>query len=92
MKPSEKIKSAELSSAKELSEITGIHINTLFKWHKTRPELFDIIVRGAAAKVDKNSDDIFKWLYFAPSSPVKPSKAEEIKKWWGKVKLLELDK
>lgn len=32
------------------------------------------------------TEEIMHCLFYAPSSPVKPNKAEEIKIWWGKYK------
>ncbi len=48
MKPSEKCKAAGLKSLLELSEITGESVQTLINWHKNKPRLFNVVLRGAA--------------------------------------------
>lgn len=50
MKPSEKCKAAGLKSLAELSEISGESVQTLNNWHKNKPKLFDLVLRGAVVK------------------------------------------
>ncbi|NOY72178.1 MAG: hypothetical protein GXP14_07340 [Gammaproteobacteria bacterium] len=50
MKPSEKCKASGLKSLSELSEISGTSVQTLNNWHKNKPILFDLVLRGAVAK------------------------------------------
>jgi hypothetical protein len=50
MKPSEKCKSAGLKSLAELAEISGESVQTLNNWHKHKPKLFDLVLRGAVVK------------------------------------------
>jgi len=50
MKPSEKCKLAGLSSLKELSEISGESVQTLNNWHKNKPTLFELTLKGAVVK------------------------------------------
>lgn len=47
MKPSEIAKNHGLKGLKEIEELTGISRQTLIKWHKDRPRLFDVIVKGS---------------------------------------------
>jgi len=47
MKPSELCKQAGLKSLLELSEITGESVQTLNNWHKNKPRLFNLVLRGA---------------------------------------------
>lgn len=48
MSPSEQCKQAGLKSLAELVRITGISEQTLINWHRSRPQLFGVIVAGAA--------------------------------------------
>ena len=50
MKTSDKCKAAGLKSLAKLSEITGQSTQTLRNWHKFKPELFEIVLRGAKGK------------------------------------------
>jgi len=50
MKPSELCKQAGLSSLKELTEISGESVQTLNNWHKNKPLVFDLVLRGAVVK------------------------------------------
>lgn len=47
MKPSEQCKTAGLKSLAELVEYSCVSEQTLINWHKRRPELFNLIVKGA---------------------------------------------
>ena len=47
MKASEKAKTAGLKNLTELSEITGVSLQTLTNWSKNKPRLFDVVIRGA---------------------------------------------
>ena len=51
MKPSEKCKAAGLKSLAELCEKTGVSKETLINWHKNKPKLFDIVIKGAISEV-----------------------------------------
>lgn len=48
MKTSEKAKAAGLKNLNELSQMTGKPTQTLNNWDKNEPELFDIVLKGAA--------------------------------------------
>lgn len=50
MKPHEQCKNAGMKSLAELSEITGVSIQTLVRWHKQKPKLFECAVYGAVEK------------------------------------------
>ena len=50
MKPSEKCKEAGLKSLAELSEISGESVQTLNNWSKNKPIVFELVLKGAAAK------------------------------------------
>lgn len=46
-RPSDVCKAAGLSGLRELSELTGQSQQTLINWHRDKPELFAIVVKGA---------------------------------------------
>lgn len=50
MKPSEQCKKAGLKSLAELAEMTNKPVQTLINWSNESPELFEIVVLGAALK------------------------------------------
>lgn len=50
MTTAEKVKSAGLLNLKELSELTGQTSDTLRRWDKNKPELFQIVLNGAVKK------------------------------------------
>lgn len=50
MKPSEKAKAAGLKSLAELAEISGESVQTLNNWHKNKPRLFELVLKGAIAE------------------------------------------
>ena len=50
MKTSEKAKAAGLKNLAELSEITGQSTQTLRNWDANKPELFEVVLMGAAKK------------------------------------------
>lgn len=50
MSASKKAKQGGLVSLKEMSEITGVPVNTLNDWEKTKVITFDVLVIGAAEK------------------------------------------
>lgn len=46
MTPSLQAKSAGLKSLAEVSQITGVAISTLNDWHRTKPDLFKVVIAG----------------------------------------------
>jgi hypothetical protein len=48
MTPSQQAKQAGLKSLAELSRITGVSTQTLANWHRYKPALFAVVLRGAA--------------------------------------------
>lgn len=46
--PSEQCKSAGIKSLNQLSEITSVSRQTLINWHRDKPQLFTVVVSGAA--------------------------------------------
>lgn len=50
MTASETAKAAGLASLKELAEMSKQSPQTLTNWHNNKPELFDLVVKGAAVR------------------------------------------
>ena len=48
MKPSEMCKKAGLAGLQELANLTEVGDRTLINWHKHKPQLFRIVILGAA--------------------------------------------
>jgi DNA-binding transcriptional ArsR family regulator len=46
---SQKVKAAGLKSLSQLSEMTGVSLQTLTNWYKDKPKLFDVLIEGALA-------------------------------------------
>lgn len=46
MTPSQQAKAAGLKSLAAVSTYTGVTRSTLYDWHKTKPDLFAIVLRG----------------------------------------------
>jgi transcriptional regulator with XRE-family HTH domain len=47
MTPSQQAKAAGLKSLLQVSELTGVSIQTLSNWAKNKPKLFAIVLKGA---------------------------------------------
>ena len=50
MTPSQQAKKAGLKSLAQVSELTGVSIQTLSNWAKDKPELFEIVLLGCLVK------------------------------------------
>jgi len=46
MTPSQQAKEAGLKSLLQVTEMTGVSSQTLSNWHKHKPELFAVVLRG----------------------------------------------
>lgn len=57
MTASEQCKTAGLASLKELAEMSGQSTQTLSNWHTNKPELFDLVVKGAV--IQKKQDTVY---------------------------------
>ena len=57
MTPSEQAKAAGLRNLKHVSDITGQHPNTLRLWHKTKPELFEVVLAGCVVISERGSPE-----------------------------------
>ena len=53
MKPSERAKALGLKSLAQVSELTGQSVQTLSNWAKNKPELFEVVLLGCAAKLSR---------------------------------------
>jgi len=50
--PSRQAKSVGLKSLTQVSQITGVSLNTLTNWHRDKPELFRIVLLGVKADIE----------------------------------------
>ena len=51
MTPAQQAKSVGLKSLTQVSQITGVSLNTLTNWHRDKPELFRIVLLGCTAEI-----------------------------------------
>lgn len=49
MTPSQQAKREGLKSLSQVSEITGVSLQTLTNWAKNKPELFKVVLAGCKA-------------------------------------------
>ena len=56
IKPSDQCKIAGLDSLKELVELSGRHRDTIRRWHKHKPELFNAALKAAVLKKGKDNE------------------------------------
>jgi hypothetical protein len=54
MTPSQQAKAAGLKSLTVASELTGVSLQTLGNWHKNKPELFQVVIAGCVALLDRS--------------------------------------
>ncbi len=52
MKPSEKCKAAGLKSLSELVKSTGVNEQTLIRWSRDKPKLFQLCIDGTLKQKD----------------------------------------
>lgn len=50
MTPSQQAKAAGLKSLLQVSDLTGVSVQTLSNWAKNKPELFAFVLAGCVAK------------------------------------------
>ena len=48
--PSGAAKNAGLKSLNEVSQISGVSLQTLSNWHKNKPALFEVVIAGCVVK------------------------------------------
>lgn len=53
MTPSQQAKAAGLKSLLQVSELTGVSIQTLSNWAKKKPNLFKIVIAGCCSELAK---------------------------------------
>jgi len=51
MTPSEQCKAAGLKSLEVLSQASGVSVQTLINWHRSKPKLFALLIKGAVVEV-----------------------------------------
>lgn len=49
MTPSQQAKAAGLKGLTEVSNLTGVSLQTLTNWHKNKPRLFVVVVKGCVS-------------------------------------------
>lgn len=49
--PSQQAKAAGLKSLTQVSQITGVSLNTLTNWHRDKSELFRVVLLGCIAEL-----------------------------------------
>lgn len=56
LKPSEQCKAAGLKSLDQVTQATGVRVQTLINWHKNKPRLFAVVVAGVVAMENNDND------------------------------------
>ena len=51
MSPAQQAKAAGLKSLLQVSELTGVSIQTLSNWAKNKPELFQVVISGSVKEL-----------------------------------------
>jgi hypothetical protein len=51
MTPAQQAKAAGLKSLLQVSELTGVSIQTLSNWAKNKPDLFRVVIVGATSEI-----------------------------------------
>ena len=52
MTPSQQAKSVGLRSLTQVSELTGVSLQTLSNWHKDKPRLFSVVIDGCKIQIE----------------------------------------
>lgn len=52
MTPAQQAKEAGLKSLTQVSQVTGVSLNTLTNWHRDKQELFRIVLLGCVAELN----------------------------------------
>jgi hypothetical protein len=55
MSPSRQAKAAGLKNLSEVSEKTGVSLQTLTNWHRDKPKLFAVVLAGCKAINETNN-------------------------------------
>ena len=48
--PAQEAKAAGLKNLSHVAELTGQSLQTLINWHRSKPELFEVVLLGCKAK------------------------------------------
>ena len=65
MTPSQQAKAAGLKSLAVVTRITGVSKSTLFDWHKNKPRLFAVVLKGCREIDDDQTRDCHQPLQTA---------------------------
>jgi len=57
MTPSQQAKSVGLKSLTQVSEMSGVSLQTLFNWSKDKPKLFNIVLIGCNSRIDPVNEE-----------------------------------
>ena len=60
MTPAQQAKAEGLKSLTQVSQITGVSLNTLTNWHRDKPELFKVVLLGCVTAA-KNAEFAKYW-------------------------------
>lgn len=55
MTPSQQAKAVGLKSLAVVTSLTGVSKSTLFDWHKNKPRLFAVVLKGCMAEESKTT-------------------------------------
>ena len=55
MTPSQQAKEVGLKSLSQVSILTGVSLQTLDNWSKSKPELFKVVIAGCVALIDEQN-------------------------------------
>lgn len=62
MTPSQQAKSVGLKSLTQVSQLTGVSLNTLTNWHRGKPELFRLVLLGCLADELSDTPVVVRWF------------------------------
>jgi hypothetical protein len=54
MSASQQAKSIGLKNLSQVSQLTGVGLNTLINWHKNKPKLFNIVLLGCLVQLGQS--------------------------------------
>jgi hypothetical protein len=86
MTPAERAKAAGFKNLSEVSEITGVSLNTLANWAKHKPRLFEIVLLGSKiAPDDALRSDGYVWVTFPKIGSPRVIQPTDLEPWRNRV-------
>lgn len=58
MTPAQQAKSVGLKSLTQVSEISGVSLQTLTNWHRDKPDLFRVVLLGVKAHIENHKGEV----------------------------------